>query len=231
MFYKAVSAAIAMAALSTSVSAQQFAGGELTIDAYGYEDGDLDSTVDYSAALEYATNRNIGFAFDLAYYDFSLNDDSVTTFTIHSIYHLSDQSSVGFIVGNDIGDDGIGTFYGLEGGFESNNISGEGYFAFYDNSDSSAVLGLSGAYQISDSVSAIADFGYGDIADNDITRISAGAEYQFTNGPSVYAEIGNLDIDTGNSAFIGLGATVAFGAARGTTFDRRGAFETLIPGN
>lgn len=231
MFYKAVTAAMAMAALSTSVSAQQFAGGELTIDAYSYDESGFDSTVDYSVALEYATNRDIGFAFDLAHYDFSLNDDSVTTFTIHSIYHLNDQSSVGFIVGNDIGDDGIGTFYGFEGGFEANGFNGEGYFAIYDNDANSTVLGLSGAYQITDSVSAIADFGFGDLDSGDITRISAGAEYDFTNGPTVYAEIGNVDLDVASSTFIGIGASVQFGAERGTTFDRRGAFETLIPGN
>ncbi len=232
MFIKAVSGAAIVAALSTSVSAQQFAGGELTIDAYTYDESGFSSTVDYSVALEYATNRNIGFAFDLAHYDFSIVDNSITTFTVHSIYHLNDQASVGFIIGNDFGENSTGgTFYGFEGGFESNRLSGEGYFAIYDNDENSSVLGLSGAYQITDSVSAIADLGIGDIADTDITRVSAGAEYDFSNGPTVYAEIGNVDLDETSSSFIGIGASVQFGAARGTTFDRRGVSETLFPGN
>lgn len=230
MFTKAVPVAVFAAALSTSVSAQQFAGGEITIDAYGYDASGADATVNYSGALEYAINQKVGIAVDLAHYDFSILNDSVTNFTIHSIYHLNDQSSIGFIIGNDFGDNGSGTFYGLEGGIESNNLSGEGYFAIYDNSDSSSVIGLSGAYAINNSVSAIADVGYGSIGNDDITRVSAGAEYDFTSGPTVYAELGNLDLDGASSTFIGIGASVQFGATRGTTFDRRGAFETLIPG-
>ncbi|MDA9207685.1 porin family protein [Octadecabacter sp.] len=230
MFIKAATGAIVLAALSTSATAQQFAGGELTIDAYGYDAADADVSVDYSVALEYAINQNVGIAVDLAYYDFSIVNESIINLTVHSIYHLNDQASVGFIIGNEFRDDASVTFYGLEGGFESNNFSGEGYFALYDNSDNTSVIGLSGAYEINSAVSAIADFGYGSIDSDDITRISAGAEYDFANGPTVYAEFGNLDLDGASSAFIGLGASVQFGADRGTTFDRRGAFETLVPG-
>ncbi|MDB2369242.1 porin [Octadecabacter sp.] len=234
MFYKAGPAAIGLAALSTiaistTASAQSVTGGELTIDAYSFRAGDNESTVNYSGALEYGINRNFSVAGDLALYDFTLLDDSIFNVTVHGIYHVNDQTSVGVLIGNDNLDGDDTTFYGLEGGFEANQLTVEGYFAFYDDNDDSTVIGVSGGYQITDAISAIGTVGYGDIDNNDVTRISAGAEYDFQGGPSIYAEIGNVDTDDDNSVFIGLGAKVEFGAARGTTFDRRGISPTLLP--
>ncbi|MGJ8611055.1 MAG: hypothetical protein ACSHWY_08175 [Octadecabacter sp.] len=232
MYIKAATAVVLLTAMASPAIAQgfSFSGGELTIDSYVYDDADSTTSVDYSAALEFSLSRNMSVAFDLAQYDFSLLDESVTTFTVHSIYHLNDTASLGFLAGNDFGDNGVGSFYGIEGGFEANQFNGEGYVAFYDNDDNSSVIGLSGSYQITESIAAIGDFGYGNVGDADITRISAGAEYDFAGGPTVYAEIGNLAAEGENASFIGLGATVQFGAQRGTTFDRRSIFETLIPG-
>jgi hypothetical protein len=107
---------------------------------------------------------------------------------------------------------------------------GEGYIALYDNDDDTSVFGLSGEYEISDTISATANIGLGDIGNVDYTRISAGAEYSFAQGPSVYAELGNVTGGGTDSGYIGLGANIEFGAARGTTFDRRGIFETVIRG-
>jgi hypothetical protein len=52
---------------------------------------------------------------------------------------------------------------------------GEGYIALYDNDDDTSVFGLSGEYEISDTISATANIGLGDIGNVDYTRISAGA--------------------------------------------------------
>lgn len=229
MFYKAVCAAIGLAAISSSVSAQGITGGELTIDGYSFRSGNNESALNYSGALEYGINRNFSVAGDVALYDFDILDDSLFNVTLHGIYHVNDQSSVGVLVGNDNIDGDNTIFYGLEGGFEANQFTAEGYFALYDDSDDSIVVGINGGYQFTDTISAIGSLGYGDVSNNDVTRISAGAEYQFQGGPSLYAEIGNVDRDDDNSTFIGLGAKVEFGAARGTTFDRRGISPTLLP--
>jgi len=185
MFHKTVSAAIALATLTTPVVAQQFAGGELTIDATGYSEGDDVSSVDYSLALEYGLGRNFGAAIDISQYDFSLLNDNITNVTLHGVYHINDQSSLGVLIGTERLSGETTNFYGLEGGFEAGEFNGEGYFAIYD-SDDTAVVGLSGTYDINGSVAAIADLGFGTIGDNEVTRVSAGAEYQFNNGPSVY---------------------------------------------
>ncbi|MDC0115855.1 hypothetical protein OAH97_00050 [Octadecabacter sp.] len=229
MFYQAVCAAIGLAAISTSASAQGITGGELTIDGFGFNQGNNDGIVNYSGALEFGINRNFSIAGDVAFYDFSFFDDDVTNFTLHGIYHLDDSRSIGLLVGNDREDGDGTTFFGLEGGLDSNQLTLEGYAAVYDNSSDDIVLEVSGDYQLTGAVSAIGTFGYGDIGNDDITRISGGVEYAFQTGPSLYAEIGHINTDGADSEFIGLGAKIEFGAARGTTFDRRGISPTLLP--
>lgn len=222
--------AVGLTALSSSVMAQGFSGGELTIDAYSYSESDDSGNVSYSAALEYALNRQFSLAADIGIYDFSLLDESVNTLTIHSVYHLSDQASLGFFTGFDELAGETSSFYGIEGGYEVGQFEMEGHLTVYDNSANTTILGASGAYEITQSISAIGALGFGDFDDEDVTRISAGAEYEFASGPSVYAEIGNLSLGDEDSGFIGIGASVQFGADRGTTFDRRGVFATLLPG-
>lgn len=222
--------AVALMALASPVLAQGFTGGELTIDAYAFSEGDDPTGTNYSGALEYSVNRSISVAGAISVYDFSLLDESVTNVTLHGIYHLSDEASVGAFVGNESSGDDDVSFYGIEGGYETGQFEVEGYIAAYDNDDDSTVLGLSGAYQFNDTISGIANIGFGSIGDQDYTRLSAGAEYEFIAGPSVYAEIGSISSDEVDSTFIGLGASIQFGAERGTTFDRRGAFESINPG-
>lgn len=230
MITKAVLTAVALTAIPTFALAQGFSGGELTIDTYGFQEGNNSTGVNYSGALEYAINRNISVAGDLSIYDFSLLSESITNLTIHGIYHLSDATSFGAFIGNDSAGGGGSSFFGVEAGHEAGKLDVEGYVALYDNDDDSTVLGASGGYQLTDNVSAIGDLGFADIGDIGFTRLSVGAEYEFNAGPSLYAEIGSVNSDIGDSTFIGLGASIQFGAERGTTFDRRGEFETINPG-
>ncbi len=230
MLFKLVLTAVSLTALSTSAMAQGFSGGELTIDAYGFRDGGDSTVVNYSGALEYSINRNFSIAGNISIYDLSLLSDNVTNFTLHGIYHLNDQMSFGGFYGEDSINGNGASFLGAEGGAEFGQFEVEGYFALYDNADDTTVIGVSGEYQITDTVSAIADLGSGDIGADNYTRISAGAEYNFARGPSVYAELGNVNGGGTDSGYIGLGASLEFGAARGTTFDRRGVFETVVRG-
>lgn len=228
MFRNTALTAVALATLSAAPAlAQGISGGELSIDAYGYSEGDDKSSVNYSGALEYSLNRNISVAADLSLYDSTVLDNDITNVTIHGIYHVNNAASVGFFAGRDSDGDRAGSFYGLEGGFETGRFEAEGYLSIYDNTDSSSVLGLSGAYEINDSVSAIANLGFADIDDETYTRLSAGAEYEFVNGPSIYAEVGNLNGANQDSSYVGMGVNLDFGAARGTTFGRRSIWETV----
>ena len=231
MLIKTILTAVSLTALLTSAMAQGFSGGELTIDAYGFSDGGDSTVVNYSAALEYSINRNVSIAGDVSIYDLSILSDDVTNFTLHGIFHVNDQTSIGGFYGVDSLSGNGSAFGGFEAGYETGALGVEGYIAIYDNDDDTSVFGLSGEYEISDTISATANIGLGDIGNVDYTRISAGAEYSFAQGPSVYAELGNVTGGGTDSGYIGLGANIEFGAARGTTFDRRGIFETVIRGD
>lgn len=230
MLFRTVLTAVSLTALSTAATAQGFSGGELTIDATQFSAGSDPTSVNYSGALEYSINRNISVAGAVSIYDYSLLADTITNVTLHGIYHVNDQASVGAFVGQDSVGGAHSSFAGIEGGYEMGQFEVEGYLAFYDNADNSSVLGVSGAYQFNDQFAAIADFGVGEFGFDDVTRVSAGAEYTFNGGPSLYAELGNINSDIADSRFIGIGASIEFGADRGTTFDRRGVFETINPG-
>lgn len=227
MFLRPPLVVIALTALASPAFAQGITGGDLSIDVFSYSEGEDTLSINYSGALEYSINRNVGVAVDLSLYDSTVFGDDIRNVTVHGIYHLNNAASLGFFAGQDSSDDRSGTFFGLEGGFESGRFEAEGYYSQYDNDDSSTVLGFSGAYEINQSVSAIADLGFADIADDSYTRLSAGAEYEFVNGPSIYAEVGNIDGANQDSSFVGMGVNLEFGADRGTTFGRRSIWDTV----
>jgi hypothetical protein len=226
MFCKPLLAVFVLANLSSAALAQSFSGGNLSIDAYGYSDGADDVSINYSGALEYSVNRALSVAVDVSQYDSTILNDDITNVTVHGLYHLGDGASLGFFAGQDYTNTRGGTFYGLEGGLETGAFAAEGYVSVYDNTESSTVLGVSGAYKFNQSVSAIADIGLAKVASESYTRLSAGAEYQIVDGPSIYAEIGNIDGGNQDGRFIGLGVNLDFGVDRGTTFGRRSIWET-----
>ncbi len=230
MFLKTTLAAASISVVATGAFAQQFSG-ELTIDVYAFSEGDSLTATNYSGALEYNINRNFAVAADLASYGFSVLNESVSNFTLHGIYHLNEQSSVGVFVGSEaIGDAAATGIVGIEAGYETGQIEVEGYLGTYDNVSGTTIFGASGSYQFNDAISAIAEVGFADLDTTDVNRFSVGAEYEFASGPSVYAEVGTIGSDIADSAFIGLGASVEFGADRGTTFNRRSIWEAVNPG-
>jgi len=231
MFSKAVLSAACLAAMASPALAQGFTGGDLRIDAYSYSEGDDFGAVNYSGGLEYALNRQFSVALEASSYDFGILSSSVTNITMHGIYRLNDGTSVGLFLGNESadGDDDL-MLYGLEADYGSGPIELEGYFAIYDDDGSSNVLGANGSYRFTNNIAAIANIGIADVDGVSMNRISAGAEYSFDAGPSVYAEVGSLSIGDTDDTFIGLGASIEFGANGGTTFDRRGIFASVIPG-
>jgi hypothetical protein len=56
-----------------------------------------------------------------------------------------------------------------------------------------------------------------------------GAQYGFDRGPNLYGQIGTIDVGATNETFFSLGATVALGSQRGTTFGSRSLLD-IVPG-
>ncbi len=232
MKYHILAAAV-LAAAAGSVQAQGFgfSGGEISAEALAYSDGgDIGSTA-YSGALEFSINRNISVAVDLGFYGLQTLDLQADTATIHGIYQLSDTVSLGAFYGRDQLEGSNATVIGIEGGTEFAGAAVEGYFAQLDGAgDNATLLGVSGEYGISDSISALGSFNIADLGDASSNRLAIGGQYAIASGPELWAEVGTMKIDDGSSAsndtFLSIGARIEFGAARGTTFGRRSLFET-----
>lgn len=229
-FLAAHATGVVIMAFASPLWAQGFEGGELSIDAYGFSEGDDLTATNYTGALQFGITSEISVAADISGYDFSLLDDSITNITLHGIYRLDQGVAVGAFVGNESVGDTDSTLYGLEAGYDAGPLAVEGYVASYDDANDSSVLAVSGAYRFNSSIAAIADVGIADLGDTDVNRFSVGGEYSFDAGPDVYAEIGQISSDETDGTYIGIGASITFGANDGTTFGQRSIYEAVNPG-
>lgn len=231
MFTKsALAAALCVAAFPL---AAQVTGGSLGIEySAPTSGGDLGGTT-YSGAIEYSFMRDFAVSLDLSGYRLDNISTDASSATLHGVYHLNEQASVGAFFGADSFDGADSqNLYGLEAGAEFGTAEIEGYVGLLEgDSDDATLFGLDGKYAFANGVSAIGSAGIASSDDVDVTRISIGAEYAITGGPEFFAEIGNVSAEAAgieaDETFIGIGARVAFGAKRGTTFGERSLFEVL----
>lgn len=241
MIYKAILASTL--ALSTSAASAQVTGGYLGAEVLSYNEDGIDASVSYSGGLEYAFNRNWSIAANLEGFDQGLLSNAGGNLTLHVMYHLNEEATIGLFRGADALDGDVTAtgqgLTGIEAGYEIGKIEGEGFFAIYDDEEGAdyieelsgaTLVGASGEYAITDQISATAAFGFLSSDTEDASSFSAGASYTFVAGPSLYAEVGQTSVGDEDSTFIGIGANVAFGADRGTTFDIRSAFDSVRSG-
>jgi len=229
-------AILAASVAAGAATAQEFKGAEVSAEILGYtDDSDVGETT-YRGSLEFGVFDGFGIQADLAFHDSRTIDLGSRTTTIHAVYDALDLATVGLFYSHDEVDadsmDGSASLWGLEAGRSFGGMGGEAYFGFLDGEgDDGQVAGLEGTYDITTNISVTgsADFLF---ADTDATRLAVGGAYRFGDGaPSVFGQIGRLNIDdsTGNDAgtFVTLGAKLAIGPNQGTTFGSRGLFEIL----
>lgn len=234
MSYQTAFAAAVIAVVGSPVLAQGISGGQLGIEYSAPTDGSDFGGTTYSGGLEYAISRQFAVGVDISGYKPDNIDTDFTSATLHGIYHLSDTASAGVFFGRDFVDNADANIYGIEGGTEFMGGTVGGYIGKSDGDAADATLfGVDGAYALSNGFSVIGDFDRISVDDTAISQISLGAEYGMNAGPSFYAKVGNVSADdngtTESQTFFTIGAQVAFGAGRGTTFDQRSVFET-VPG-
>jgi len=226
-------AAAVLAVIGSGAMAQGITGGSIGVEVTQPTDFDDFTGTNYFGAIEYGITRQFAVSADLSSYRFDSIDEDATSATLHGVYHLSDSASVGVFYGQDRReDDSSLNIYGLEGGAEFMGGQVEGYVGMADNDAETLILGADGTYAYNEAISFIGGLAYQDSGDDgSATTVSLGAEYTISGGPSLYAELGNANVDTGtvedSETFIGLGARINFGAARGTTFGQRSIFEAL----
>lgn len=232
MYIRTAIAATIVVAASSPVFAQGVTGGSLGIEySVPTNLNDFGQTV-YSGALEYGINRNFSVSADLSGYKFDNISTEVSSATLHGTYHMSDSMSVGAFYGQDNLDGATADIYGAEIGTEIAGGTVEGYIGKVDGDSDGVMLGADGTYALQNGFSVIGGFNHVSIdGGTSAGRISVGGAYEMENGPQFYAEVGQMSADTGtvsqSETYVGLGARVAFGTHRGTTFDKRSIFEIL----
>jgi len=225
-------AIVAATVTGNAAVAQEFKGAEVSAEVLGYTDNsDLGETA-YRGSLEFGIFGPFGIQADLAFHDSRTVDLGARTTTVHVTYDALAFATVGLFYSHDELDesaiDGSVSLYGLEAGRNFGAAAGEAYFGFFDSDgDNGQVAGAEGSYDISRNISVT---GSADIlfSDADATRFALGGAYRFGDGgPSVFGQVGRLNVDGDGDTFLTLGAKLAIGPSRGTTFGSRGLFDIL----
>jgi hypothetical protein len=228
----AIAAAILVVA---SPAAAQVTGGSLGVEYNAPTDGGDFGGTTYSGALEYAFNRNFALSLDIAGYRLDNISTDASSATFHGVYHLDEMTSFGVFYGADSVDGGDArALYGIEAGTEFGDADVEAFLGQLEGASEDALIyGVDASYGFSNGFSAIASGGFTNVDDLSLSRIAIGGQYEISGGPQFYAEIGNVSAETSgveaDQMFVGLGARIAFGADRGTTFEQRSLFE-ILPG-
>jgi hypothetical protein len=229
-------AAIAAAVLAVaSPAAAQVTGGSLGIEYNAPTDGGDFGGTTYFGSVEYAFSRNIAVSLDLSGYRLDNISTDASSATLHGVYHFDEQTSLGAFYGADQVDGGDArALYGIEAGTEFGDADVEGFIGQLEGASTDAVfLGADVNYGLSNGFAVTANAGLTDVDDLSLSRIAIGGTYEITGGPEFYAEVGNVSLESdgvsADQTFVGIGARINFGAARGTTFDQRSLFE-ILPG-
>jgi hypothetical protein len=233
MSYKAVITAATLCVVAYPVSAQVTGGSLGFTYSLPTDGGDLGGT-SYYGAMEYAITRDFSIAGDLSGYRLDNINTDASSVTLHGIYHVDDMVSVGAFYGVDNLGGSEANLYGIEAGTELYGAQVEGFLGRVDASDGDAnILGVDATYGIANGFSVTGNAGISREDDNNISRYALGTQYDLADGPQFFAEVGTVSAEsngvTTENTFIGVGARIAIGTQRGTTFDPRSLFE-ILPG-
>ncbi len=232
---------------TTPALAQQFNGGSISAQYKQFTNDDDDQEI---FSLLGSAELGLGGAFALggnfsSFDSGGFDDNEVLNATLHAMYMTSPNSAVGLFAAQDIADFSDSTNYGVEIGARSERSRFEAYYGFAELDDAPDVdftiagvlfefgigngfsLGLQyESYTAEDGIifnGANEDLTFGDTA--------IFAQYQFNDGPSLYAELGQISTrfssgdenftTGGDLEYIGIGASYAIGRNGGTVFGDR----------
>ena len=193
------------------------------------------SSTKFTGGMEVGITRAFALQFDLGFFKSNSNGKTGRNTAMHAIYHVNDTTSLGAFASNDSVLGGNITYYGVEGGFEFTGFDAEVYLAAVDDSGvSGTLLGLNLHHRFDNNFGITGKIDHTSLGGGvDLTLFSVGVDYSLTPSSMLYAEIGSLEASvlglSASQSFVGVGARINFGAARGVTFKRRG-FLDLLPG-
>jgi hypothetical protein len=222
MVVKSVASGLIALGLASPTIAQEFSGGELGVEFNAFaDDTDVNGT-SYSGGVEFSFGREYAIAVTAENFGFG-GESTTNNVTLHGIYHLNQGASLGlFYSQNENNIEG----YGFEGGTNFGGTDIGGYIGqkSFDGEDV-VIAGLESRTPINSQITFFTDFDI--VGDDDVAGSTSelGVSYLFDAGPEAYVQVGSAsaftDFGSASEAYIGVGAKISFGAARGTTFDTR----------
>ncbi len=236
MIHRLLAALPAVALFAGAAAAQDFRGAELSVEALAFDGDDSETFSNYRGAAEVGIPGGFGIAADLSFFNFGDDEDGIRNLTVHGLTEALPLATWGLFYARDSADDSSSDTFGVEAGRNLGGLGIEAYLGFGDEDDEEFRLaGFDGTFDLG---SAFAVTGSGALLDTDggnVGRLSVGGEFRFAGGrgPALYAEVGRigaadaaLGVEDG-STFVGVGARIAIGANRGTTFGSRGLGEVV----
>ncbi|WP_394152431.1 hypothetical protein [Loktanella salsilacus] len=240
--------------VATAAASQSLTGGDVTATYGGLTDSDLDvSGYNLAASGEIGFDRVFALQGDLSYSDTDLGLFSSDTiaFTGHAIYHANEFASFGMYYGQESSDGDDLKFYGVEGGYEAQQLKVEGYFgissvdlgeayAGTELAEAGAIIGdfelnqagVQVGYDVTEMFTVMGRYDQIHFTDAlSYDRFGAGVAADLGNNIGLSAEIGRLNVDLAGLSegvtYANIGATYTFGAERGATFGARDSAHTL----
>ena len=211
MSYRIFTAALLAVAGTTPALAQQFNGGSVSgLYKENTDDGSDFGGLSFQGGIEFGLGTSFAIGANLAAFEYSdFSDDETLNLTLHGMYMLSPNSALGLCVGQDTTDFTDVTTYGVEGGTTSGQGRFEGYYGIAEVDEFSdaditiagfvAEVGFGNGFAVGiEYESVTTDDGIlfaGEDEDITVADTALYLQYTISDGPAIYAEIGQ------NSAF------------------------------
>lgn len=231
-------AAAVLVLAASAGNAVELTGGELRLGYSAFDasaGGETLSRWSLDGSAELGFNQDFAAQLDIGISEFNASGLNIGTATLHGIYHLNGQTSLGAFYGTEDTDFGDVDYYGLEIGYGVSGFEVEGYLGIADGSGADGNLfGITGAVDIAPNWQMTGGYERADFDGGvDMSKFAVGVKLATNENVAFTAELGRGDFSVSSASagenFISFGAEITFGAKRGATFGRRGVFN-IIPG-
>lgn len=219
--------AAALVAIPGFVTAQGFEGAQLSASHTLTPSDRSFGATSYAGGIQIGLFSGISVELDFAVHDWRGFSGKGRAVTLHGLYELFPETVVGvYAAEQNLSSLGKITTWGIEGTTQMGALGLEGYLGRYDSgARTGSTLGVDVSYALGDAFSLTAGASSID-ATTHIATYSVGGEYQFGNGPVVFADIGRQSSDGSSGTFVSLGARIDLGS--GITFGSR-SIPDMIP--
>ncbi len=218
-------------AFAIPAHAVEMTGAEVGLSHSFFTDDTSYAKTTLEGSAELGFGPTFGLQGDLGVNWLNETDETGTSVTLHGLYHVTDQTSLGLFYGSDKLDSDNVDYYGFEVGQQGDSFDVEAYVGRGEDSGlTGSLMGVEGRFAVSGAFGLGGKLQNVDFDDASLTRVGLTGDYTMFNGMGLTAEVGRLNSDgmgIGNETYLGIGAKMSFGPNQGVTFGKRGILDVL----